>query len=181
MCAADHVFDRCWSIGFMLFILTSSAESRTTCCNGLARIFFSPSNQWPRKVTQECHWLQRELIRRWWTQIFNVHQTAKCNGINDKNLLLQPHSQSYVTKPDVEILFLWEFSHNSHRPIDRSPQNTKENPCNARAHQHSMAAKHLASRLAYLIFLDFTFPFAIAATNKILVKLKGWFPTTKSN
>lgn len=50
--------------------------------------------------------------------------------------------------------------------IDRS-QNTRENPWNARAHQHSMAAKHLASKLAYLIFFDFTFPLAIAAKKQV--------------
>ena len=44
-----------------------------------------------------------------------------------------------------------------------------------------MAAKHLASKLVYLIFFDFTFPLAIAAKNKILVKLKGWFPRNKNN
>lgn len=88
---------------------------------------------------------------------------------------MKPHSQGYVTKLEIEIIYLWEFSHNSHRPINQS-QNTSENPWNARAHQHSMVAKHLASKLTYLNFFDFTFPFAIAAKKQNPSEIKRMIP-----
>lgn len=86
---ADHGIDRYWSTKFMWLNSHLPLNQMRTCYNGLTWNLF-PSNQLPKNVAQECHLLQRESIKKWYTQ------TTKWNDINDNHLFVHTIDQHVI-------------------------------------------------------------------------------------